>query len=369
MKLAWFRATPPHASLDDIAALIAELRATHEIAIFTAANAHDFVWMHFRVPFDVCIHELDDTAAHHFIWPYVFHYSGVLLLRTLSLSESRADGLGSQGRAADYHTEITFNRGWSMLRAPVLAARLAIVPHAISATALQDEYPDAHVRYAPTGVVDPDEPRRPVERAEGAPTSVTFGVLARGPIEPVKRAMQRARDAGAHAALMIDRTPEDILREADVILALPWPTFGEPHTPALLAMAAGKPLVVFETGTTADWPSLDPQTWQPRGLPGPRPIVVSIDPRDEEHSLMLAIHRLAADETLRAELGASAREWWRTHATVRHAAAAWERLLTEAASLEPPARPPDWPPHLNADGTELAREILREIGSVVDFLS
>jgi hypothetical protein len=377
MKLAWFRPTRPDDAsvLDDTAALIAELRCTHDITVFTEDNAHDFVWMHFRAPFELCVHELDDTPSHQFIWPYLLHYGGVLSLRALSLNESRADGLARQGRSDDYHAEFAFGRGWSMLRAPLLAVRLAVVPHATAAAALQEQYPEARIRCVPTGV-NAYEPRRhgdteidlAVLRASVPPSpAIRFGMLEDGRLDVLTRAMERARDAGARAELLIQRSPGEVVRDADVILALGWPPAGEPQTAALVGMAAGRPVVVLETEVTADWPSIDPQTWQPRGLPISKPVVVSIDPRDEEHSLVLAIRRLAEDEPLRAQLGASAREWWGRHATARHAAARWLAVLDEAASLAPPARPSDWPPHLTADGTELAREILRDIGTSVDL--
>ena len=135
---------------------------------------------------------------------------------------------------------------------------------------------------------------------------------------------------------------------ADVIVATRWPTFGRPLTAALSGFAAGKPVIVAETESTARWAALDPQTWQPRsiaagpGAAGP-PIAISIDPRDEEHSLMLALVRLAGDAALRAALGGAARAWWEGHATVPHAVAAWRELLAEAKTLPPPPRPAGGP--------------------------
>src|SRR6185369_3312732 len=92
------------------------------------------------------------------------------------------------------------------------------------------------------------------------------------------------------------------------------------------------------------------------------PIAVSLDLRDEEHSLMLAIRRLADDPRLRAALAGAAYEWWRTHATVPQAVDAWARLLEETVTLPPPTVAE------RADGTQTAREILREFGLSVDFL-
>jgi len=99
------------------------------------------------------------------------------------------------------------------------------------------------------------------------------------------------------------------MKEADVIVSLPWPVTGDAHQSALAAMAARKPVIVLETTSTADWPALDPQTWQPRGFNAAAPIVISLDPRDEEHSLVLAIQRLSSDPALRARLADAAYAW------------------------------------------------------------
>ena len=390
MKLAWFRAdTPPLADpLDDTGALIAQLRSVHEIEVFTAASAHDFVWKHFRAPYDLSVYELDNTPAHAFIWPYLLHYGGVLQLRTLILHDSRAAALLRVQRSRDYVAEFVFNHGpwpgrppavppaypgdWPMLRVPLLASRVAVVSHPPAAAALQQAHPGACVRFARTGVtatreVQADEGVLPVlQDVRG--TSVTFGTIPADRLDVVRRAMARACQAGASAEFIADAAPGGLLQTADVIVSLPWPSFGEPQTPALTAMAAGKPVIVLETVATADWPALDAQTWRPRGPTADAPIAVSIDPRDEEHSLMLAIRRLSTDATLRAKLGNAAHDWWRTHATPGHAAEDWGRILTEAALLNPPARPADWPGHLTADGTERARESLDSCGVAVDFL-
>lgn len=304
MKLAWFRADTPQPTrpLDDTAALIAELRSTHDIEVFTAANAGDFVSRDSRAPYDLSIYELDNTPAHAFIWPYLLHGRGVLLLRTLILHESRA---------------------------ALLASRVAVVSTPSAAETLQQEHPGARVRVAATGVQKVQEVQE-VPKVHGSP--VTFGAFPGERLDVIRRALARARKTGAAAELIDDSSPERLLQEADVIVSLPWPWFGEPQTPALAAMAAGKAVVVLETTATADWPALDPQTWRPRGSVADPPIAVSIDPRDEEHSLLLAIRRLTTDEALRARLATAAHDWWRTHATPRHAAEDWERILAEACS-------------------------------------
>jgi hypothetical protein len=367
MRLAWFRPAHPNGAdpLDDSGALVEALRASHQIDVITAALAHDFVWMHYRHPYDLCVFELDNTPAHQFIWPYLFHYGGVTMLRTLMLNESRASALAERLRGDDYRAEFEFSGDARLLRAPLLASRAVVVAHEVTAAALQQDYSEARVRHAPVGVRAHEGAT--ARRHEGATARV--GVLgATNEADVIHNAYRRAREAGAQVTL-IDGQPSDVvLREADIVIALRWPMSGEPETAALAAMAAGTPVVVMETEVTADWPAYDPQTWRPRGTAGGGPIAVSIDPRDEEHSLMVAIRDLARDPTLRQELGAAAQAWWRAHATVEQSAAEWERIIEEARTLEPPRRPAGWPAHLTADGTEKARAILRDTGGTVDFL-
>jgi hypothetical protein len=127
------------------------------------------------------------------------------------------------------------------------------------------------------------------------------------------RALARACRAGAAAALAADGPPDLVLQEADVLVSLAWPVTNERPWSVLAAMAARKPVIVLETTATAEWPALDPQTWRPRGFGTDPPIVVSLDPRDEEHSLVLAIQRLSNDGALRARLGNAAHAWATQH--------------------------------------------------------
>lgn len=360
MRLAWFRpATHVSDRLDDTAALVRAFDSEHQIHVVDDARAHDFIRLDFRTPFDLCVFELADTSHHAYIWPYLLHVPGLLRLRSLSLHESRTNALRRQHREGDRSLELAFSE-WDLVGAPILGSRLTVVSDTYSVARLRRSYPGARIRHASLGVPDWGQ------RSSLTPTlTPVVGALGRTTI--VRRAVARARDAGAQLNLMTDASPDRILDEADVIVAATWPP-ADDETLAIAGMAAGKAVVVFETEHTAGWPSLDPQTWQPRGWTHERPIVVSVDPRDEEHSLSLALRRLANDSMLRHELGTAAHDWWREHATVNHAVLAWRSILEEAASLPPPSRPQNWPRHLSADGTERAREIFAEFGATVDFL-
>lgn len=337
MTVAWLRPRPASAPdpLDDTAPLIDQLRAVHRIDIIDESQAHDLVWRHARQPYDLLVHELADSPAHRFVAPYAIHYPGVLMLRGFAPRYTRA----------------------------LLASRSVVVADDAVAAALGETHPGMDVRVAPAGIGDWAST---TARHDG-PTR--FGVLDPRRIDVVQRAAQRTRDAGRPVEV-IAGDPARVLRDADVIVALDWPPPAGPPGAALAGMSAARPVVAFETLVTAAWPCLDPQTWQPRGYGGTTgtgsqgasgPIAISIDPRDEEHSLMLAMKRLSADAALRAGLGAAGRTWWREHATIAHAFQAWHRIL------DLPGLPPQ-PAFAGADGSEHARAVLAEFGVEVDFL-
>ena len=366
-RLAWFRPGAPARDdpFDSTAALIDALAPHCDIDVIDARRAHEFVWQHDRRPYDLPVFELADTAASAFIWPYLLHYPGLLLARTRWLGDSRAGSLRRQGRHDDCQAERSFG-GPTLLRAPLLASRMVVVAAAAHAQALQDEYHTARIRVAPIAIAKP-QPHSPTPKPPGE--LVRFGVLDRDRLDLIQRALQRARDGGVAAAMLIDE-PDRILREADAVLALGRSAADEWPVTALAAMAAGRPVVVLETEATADWPAWDPQTWQPRDPVAPAtPIVISLDPRDEEHSLLLAMRRLAADPPWRAALGAVGHAWWEAHASPGRVVETWLALIEEAIALPAPAEPAGWPPHLRADGSRNARDILGQFGVDSDIFA
>jgi len=367
MRLAWFRpATHVSERLDDTAALVSALGGEHEIAVIDEARAHDFIRLDFRTPFDLCIYELADTRQHAFVWPYLLHVPGLLRLRSRSLHDSRTEALQRQHRERDRALELAFG-DWNLITAPVIASRMTVVSDAHAAARLQRDYPAARVRVAPLGIRGRESFFEPGQRQMTPDPVCHVGTLDSSRNALIQRALGRARDAGARLEL-VSGSAESVLENADIVIAVAWPPADE-LTMALAGMAAGRAVIVLETEITAGLPALDPQTWQPRGWTGQPPIVVSIDPRDEEHSFALALRRLATDAQLRESLGAAAHEWWRQHATLDHAVQAWRSILAEAITLTPPPRPSDWPRHLTANGTERARDLLAEFGATVDFLT
>ena len=360
---------------DHLAAVIAGSSALHTISAVSERDAHDFVWQHARGAFDLCVYELDNTPRHQYMWPYLLNYPGVLALQSATVHDSRRARLVHEGRLADYASEIAFAGGpkhvrppwhmargtWPMLRVPVTASRVTAVADPALAESIGTTFPEARVRLLDVGV--------PAPRAMAAPsrepaTPIVVAVVEPARLEIVARAVERVRADGL--LLECRSASATDAASADVVVAVRWPLHGTPLVSALSAMAAARPVIVAETSTTAAWPALDPQTWRARDAGrGATPIVVSIDPRDEEHSLVLALRRLAVDATLREDLGGAAHAWWASHATLDHAIASWQAVLEEGLSLPPRPRPDGWPPHLDADGSALARRLLAESG--VDY--
>jgi hypothetical protein len=368
MRIAWFRDTPPDRTnpLDDTVALIAELARSHVIDIVSEHDAHDFVWRQLRQPWDLCVYELDDTPAHQFVWAYLVNYPGLALLKSPRVHHSWGAALSREGRLQEYMAAFQLDdraERATPLQIPLYASRLVVVPFAALASELRGLYPHARIRSAPVAV-GAIESSPSTERSRRALRVAATSAR----IAPLERAADRARAAGADIEVISGETAPR-LDEADVVVSLAWPPFDTAPAMELAAMAAGKPIVILESGATADWPALDPQTWLPRDAVGsPPPIAITIDPRDEEHSLTEVLRRLANDRELRETLGQAANAWWRAHATPAHAAAEWLPILQEAATLAPPPRPAAWPAHLDADGTELARSILSEFEVTSDLL-
>jgi glycosyltransferase involved in cell wall biosynthesis len=151
------------------------------------------------------------------------------------------------------------------------------------------------------------------------------------------------------------------LAAADVSLNLRWPTARETSGPWLRALAAGRATVVMDLAHTARVPALDPRTWTvPAGTHGGQPVCVAIDILDEDHSLRLAMRRLAGDAALRESLGAAARRYWQREHSIEAMADDYERILAQAASIADPR--PAVPAHLLADGDERLRALLAPFG-------
>jgi len=178
----------------------------------------------------------------------------------------------------------------------------------------------------------------------------------------------------------------------DVSINLRWPTAREMSGPWLQALAAGRATVIMDLAHLADVPSLDPRTWTPRpagrGRPetigGVRadapdrerdpgsaapvpdaPVCVALDIMDEDHSLRLAMRRLAADAGLRTALGSAGRRYWEREHSITRMLGDYRRAIASAAAR--PAPTVVLPSHLVSDGDRVLERVLDEMGVTPDI--
>jgi hypothetical protein len=96
------------------------------------------------------------------------------------------------------------------------------------------------------------------------------------------------------------------------------------------------------------------------------PIAVAIDILDEDHSLRLAMRRLATDADLRARLGHAAREYWTREHSVEGMSDDYESAFARCASFGEIAafggNGNEVPRHLRPSGDEKLRALLAPFG-------
>ena len=265
---------------------------------------------------------------------------------------------------------IRLDHGERLTADQVAAARTAIRKrHAI---------PDDGVLFGVFGGLTPEKRLPQVLDAFAALLSYQPGarlLLAGAPADhyDVASAVQRL-GLGPRIALTGYLDSDEAFTEAvagcDVSLNLRWPTAREVSGPWLRAMAAGKPTITIDLAHAADVPALDPRTWtvshaSPSASATPDPVTVAVDILDEDHSLRLAMRRLAADGELRGRLGAAAAAWWEQRHSTAGMLEDYQRVIARA--IETPAPRPELPPHLRADGSERLRTLLGPFGAGADL--
>ncbi len=339
MRVAIFSPLPPQRSgiAHYTAELLPLLSSKHEIDLYTDCaepyssvdsslnvfNAHDFVWKRKRVSYEHVIYQLGNATCHDYMWPYLAHYPGHLVLHDGHVHHSRARSLLSTGREDTYRKEFAFSHSdcpsdvaelgvqgllghltyfWPMLGVPMTVARSVSVHNARLAEELQRNYSHSRITTIRMGVTDPtstlnDSMRNSIRRTLGLSSEhVVFA--AYGNLTPEKRIPQILRsikklkqthpfirlllvghsvahyDAKADAqALGIDHlvTYTDYIADsdlpqylaaADVYLCLRWPSTGETSASMIRCLAMGKPIITTDLALNRDMPMLlTPWAW------------------------------------------------------------------------------------------------------------
>jgi glycosyltransferase involved in cell wall biosynthesis len=385
-------------------------------------NAHDFVWRRPRAGYDLAVYQLGNSEQHEFQWPYLFQFPGLVVLHDARLHHARARALLSRRRAAEYRAEFAWNHPgispaaaelavlgfdgvyyyqWPMTRAVVESARL-VAAHSRGAIAeLEAASPGRPSEYLALGegraLTASDEARARFRHACGWPASaVVFGVFggltAEKRIPQILRAFATAHGRTPDARLVLCGAEDPQVRVAETVQKLGladvtrrlgpldddafdeaiaavdvrWPTAFETSGPWLRALAAGRATVIVDLEQQAHVPTLDPRTWRQHAPCGPSAeadggaVAVGIDILDEDHSLRLALTRLAADADLRAHLGAAARAYWAATHTVERMTDDYVRVIARA--LTRPVPDVALPAHLRPDPLRHARALVAPLG-------
>ncbi len=397
------------------------LRDPYDLVVYQLGNAacHDYQWPYMtRYPGLVVLH---DGQLHH--------SRARALLTSGRADDYRAEFRYNHPGAPVEIAELVIATLagslyylWPMLAIAVRSARMVGVHSVRLAESLRADFPEATVEALRMGVADPllDAPGGPprVSAAEirsrheipaGAVVFAAFGgvtpekritqalraLAAIGPYVPAAVLLlvgdtadyydvwEKARRIGVAGRLRVTGYVPDAdlpayLDAADVCLCLRWPTTRETSASWLRCLAAAKATVITDLTHNDEVAALDPRTWttQPAaagsgGVGGNgtnAAVCVAVDVLDEEHSLALAMRRLALDIELRAALGRQARVFWQQAHTLEAMAADYRRILARALE-QPLSAAVQRPAHLTADGTERVRQVADEFGVTVDWLA
>jgi glycosyltransferase involved in cell wall biosynthesis len=389
-------------------------QAAYDLTVYQVGNSshHDYLWPYlFRFPGLTVLH---DTHLHH--------ARAAALLRTRRTADYRAEFAANHPdepadaaelAVAGFDSHLYYM--WPMTRLIVESSKLTAVHSREVAAQLRPMTGNGgggrvkYLRLSQGTVITPERARAAREAVRSRygihPEALTFGCF--GGLAPEKRVPQildafanllryvpesRLMLAGAPAehydlsadvrarglagpVILTGYLPTDdglteCIAAVDVTLNLRWPTARETSGPWLRSLAAGKPSIVIDALHTVDVPSLDPRTWTThapalRGDEPREPVAVAIDILDEDHSLRLAMRRLAEDATLRQTLGEAARRYW----VREHAPAAmvddYERVMGLARARPVPS--PRLPAHLVDDGTRRLDALMAPFGLPVPW--
>ena len=149
----------------------------------------------------------------------------------------------------------------------------------------------------------------------------------------------------------------------DVALTLRWPTAREISGPWLRCLAAGTPTVIIQLAHLVDVPSLDPRTWHAHAGANSsdiEPVCIAIDILDEDHSLRLAMRRLARDADLRRGLSRAGQRYWNATHSLAAMVDDYRRVIPLAISR--PAPDVSLPAHARRHGDSTLLDLLRSFG-------
>jgi glycosyltransferase involved in cell wall biosynthesis len=330
---------------------------------FTIQPLHAYAEQCWQV--DTAIYQMGNSTHHEALYAMMRRYPGVLVLHDYVLHHFIADRTAGRGNYPAYTREMGYELGargideaWAIrqgerphrLAAVPLNRRLVdlslgvIVHSRYMQQRLQGAHPARPVWLVPAPIQSYGDPSRRADlpRPRDALIFASFGQVTPGKqLARALRAFARLRERVPQARYLIAGEVEaevdlpallDALQlrdavhhtgfvddldaflawmnAADVVVNLRHPTLGETSATALRALAAGRPLVVYDHGWYAELPDA---------------AAVKVPPLDEE-ALYQAMLRLALAPEERSRLSQAARAYAATHRPERTAAAYAEAI-------------------------------------------
>ncbi len=383
-----------------------EARHPYDLTVYQVGNSalNDFIWPYlFRWPGLAILH---DARLHH--------ARGRALLARGRFDAYRAEFAWAHPDVSPDAAELgvlglggPYLYGWPMTRRVLATSRMAVVHTRGAIAELAAAEPSAVIEYATLGegreASWTGDERRAARAACGLLDShVVFGVFGglseEKRVPEILRAFAAVRHRIADSTLLLagpsdpavdvpalaarlditdhvrvlgavdDEQFDRAIAAVDVSLNLRWPSALETSGPWLRALAAERPTVIVDLPHLSHLPTLDPRTWR---LHAPAPpartdqdaVAVAIDILDEEHSLRLAMLRLASDPVLRTAIGHAGRQYWEQTHTVARMVEDIDRALARAAAR--PAPVPVLPDALRPNPFALARRLALPFGAEV----
>src|SRR5262249_23281363 len=296
-------------------------------------DAHDFVWMARRTPYDLVVYQLGNASWHDYMWAYLTAYPGLVVLHDPRLHHARARQLLRQGRADDYRAEFWYDHpnaerdvveyavaglggpiyySWSMLRVVMRTARAVCVHNRRVAADLRDEFPGVPVetiRLGTPALTTAEDARARLRSklgvGEAANLFAMFGkITVEKRVVPILEAFDLLLREGIDAHLLIagdasdftgladrvrvagetsrvhvtgyveDETIGEYLAAADACLCLRWPTALETSASWLQCLSASRATVISDLAHLVDIPSA---------------VALRLDLLDESRSLLAAM--------------------------------------------------------------------------------
>lgn len=356
-----------------------------------AYNHSSFFFRNTSRPYDLTIYQLGNALLHEYMYGFLFRYPGAVIVHDYCLHQSRAKMLLTRKMKEEYRQEaesqypgdsrirdiVAMGRAGNLLQyyypfvSLILRASLAAGAHTDYTVQRLREAGPAPVVKIPMAVRSSHHDPARADEYPGKILIASFGLVTMEKrLTPVLLALQELRcfypdlryvvvgDVAPHydfrgqvASLGLSDIVEvtgrvdharfhSLMRRADIIINLRYPSAGEMSATLLRALACGKPVMISRLQQLAEIPS---------------EAAIRVRPDREQEDVFSNLWRLIEDPLLRGRQGDRAAEYIADSHRPEQMVQGYLQLIESALKRKADFRPPDLPLHLRS-----ADEIIRE---------